>query len=186
MATDDDIRLPTEILTAVLEKVDVQDLWHVRMASRTLCAIVSPFVFRVLSVTSTVESARCLGRLLDVPGIAVHVREVSYEGIRDEWGLERGAFSFPRPTSLIITCLCICCGSHHCCQMAQIPPTSRFRTCFLGYISYLGSRQSNCCSSQGLLNLNSGEFLAVKVALVSRHRPSPLSPPASASVRHPN
>jgi hypothetical protein len=97
MATD--ICLPTEILTAILENVDVQDLWHVRMASRTLCAIVSPFVFSAISVTSTVESARFLGRLLDVPGIAVHVREVSYKGISDVWGLEHGASASPHPTT---------------------------------------------------------------------------------------
>ena len=71
--------LPFEILTADFEQVDnVQDLRHVRIASRTLCAAATPITFRVLSVTSTGGSAQNLGRLFDVPEIAAHVREVSY------------------------------------------------------------------------------------------------------------
>ena len=79
------IRLPAEILTAILEKVDVQDLWHVRMASCTLCAAVNPIVFRKLFVESTRENVQNIGGLLDVPDIAVHIREVFYIGINDHW-----------------------------------------------------------------------------------------------------
>ena len=71
--------LPFEILTAIFEQVDdVQDLRHVRTASRTFCAAATPITFRVLSVTSTRGSAQNLGRLFDVPEIAAHVMEVSY------------------------------------------------------------------------------------------------------------
>ena len=71
--------LPFEILTANFEQVNnIQDLRHIRIASRTLCAAATPITFRVLSVTSTRGSAQNLGRLFDVPENAAHVREVSY------------------------------------------------------------------------------------------------------------
>src|SRR6266702_2148990 len=73
------IRLPLEILTAIVEEVDdIRDLCHVRMASRTLCAAATPSAFRILSVITTRGSAKNLGRLFDVPDIAAHVREVAY------------------------------------------------------------------------------------------------------------
>jgi len=73
------LHLPFEILTTIFEQVDdIRDLYHVRTASRTLCAAATPFSFRVLSVDSTAGSAQNLGRLFDVPDIAAHVREVSY------------------------------------------------------------------------------------------------------------
>ena len=71
--------LPFEILTIIFEQVDdLQDLRHVRTASRALCAAAVPITFRVLSVNSTRESAQNLGRLFDVPEIAAHVKEVAY------------------------------------------------------------------------------------------------------------
>src|SRR6266702_1532482 len=73
------IRLPLEILTAIVEEVDdIRDLCHVRMASRTLCAAATPSAFRILSVITTRGSAKNLGRLFDVPDIAAHVKEVAY------------------------------------------------------------------------------------------------------------
>ncbi|KAN0138065.1 hypothetical protein V8E53_003954 [Lactarius tabidus] len=73
------ICLPFEILTAIFEQVDdVQDLWRIRNASRAFCAAATPITFRVLFVTSTGGSAQNLGRLIDVPEIAAHVREVAY------------------------------------------------------------------------------------------------------------
>ncbi|KAH9008654.1 hypothetical protein EDB85DRAFT_2283598 [Lactarius pseudohatsudake] len=70
------IRIPLEILTAILEEVDdVQDLWHIRTASRTLCAVATPIAFRVLSAIPTRTSAENIGRLFDSPDVAAHVRE---------------------------------------------------------------------------------------------------------------
>lgn len=97
------ICLPFEIITAIFEQVDdVQDLYCVRNASRTFCAAATPITFRVLSVTSTKESAQNLGRLFDVPEIATHVREVAYRDTgadRTEMipQLKCGASSFPHP-----------------------------------------------------------------------------------------
>ncbi|KAI9453703.1 hypothetical protein BJY52DRAFT_804074 [Lactarius psammicola] len=71
--------LPFEILTAIFKEVDnIRDLWRIRTASRTLCAAATPIAFRVLSVVTTRGSAQNLGRLLDDPDIAAHVREVVY------------------------------------------------------------------------------------------------------------
>jgi hypothetical protein len=93
------IRLPAEVLTAILKEVDdIQDLWHVRMACSTLCAAATPIVFRVLSVTRARGSAQHLGQLLDDPDIAAHVREVCYrDSGADSTGreLEHGASSSP-------------------------------------------------------------------------------------------
>ncbi|KAH9018278.1 hypothetical protein EDB84DRAFT_1679365 [Lactarius hengduanensis] len=76
------IRIPLEILTAILEEVDdVQDLWHIRTASRTLCAVATPIAFRVLSAIPTRTSAENIGRLFDSPDVATHVREVSFHDI---------------------------------------------------------------------------------------------------------
>ena len=95
------IRLPAEILIAILEKVDFQDLWHVRMASRTLCAAVNPIVFRKLFVKSTRENVQNLGGLIDVPDIAVHIREVFYIGINDHWDPRHCASSSPHSINII-------------------------------------------------------------------------------------
>ncbi|KAH9162721.1 hypothetical protein EDB89DRAFT_2079433 [Lactarius sanguifluus] len=74
------IRLPLEVLTAILEEVDdVQDLWHIRTAGRTLCAVATPIAFRVLSAIPTRRSAENIGRLFDSPDVAAHVREVSFD-----------------------------------------------------------------------------------------------------------
>jgi hypothetical protein len=71
--------LPFEILTAIFERVDnIQDLRNIRTASHAFCAVAAPIVFRVLSVTSTAQSAQNLGRLFDVPEIAAYVKEVAY------------------------------------------------------------------------------------------------------------
>jgi hypothetical protein len=71
--------LPFEILLAIFEEVDeVEDLWNVRTASHNLCAAATPIAFRSLSAIATGRSAKNLGRLIDLPNIAAHVREVSY------------------------------------------------------------------------------------------------------------
>ncbi|KAN0138068.1 hypothetical protein V8E53_003957 [Lactarius tabidus] len=44
----------------------------------TLCVLLSPFAFRALSVIATKGSAQNLGRLFDLPDIAVHIKEVSF------------------------------------------------------------------------------------------------------------
>ncbi|KAH9016653.1 hypothetical protein EDB83DRAFT_2438664 [Lactarius deliciosus] len=73
------IRLPIEILTAIIEEVDdPQDLWHIRTANRALCAVATPLAFRVLSAIPTRRSAKNIRRLFDSPDIAAHVREVSF------------------------------------------------------------------------------------------------------------
>ena len=102
-------RLPVEILTAIVEEVDeIRHLWQVRTASRTLCAVATPIAFRVLSVITTRESARNLGRLFDIPDIAAHVREVAYHDTgADRKGrpLKYGVSPTPRPINDITTCL---------------------------------------------------------------------------------
>ncbi|KAH9019546.1 hypothetical protein EDB85DRAFT_2196544 [Lactarius pseudohatsudake] len=71
--------LPLEILTAIVKEVDgVHDLCNVRIVCRAFCATATPIAFRVLYVIPTKGSAKNLGQLLDVPDIAVHVREVAY------------------------------------------------------------------------------------------------------------
>lgn len=94
------ICLPAELLTAIFKEVeDIQDLRHVRLACRTLCAAATPIAFRVLSVTRTRGSAQYLGRLLDNSDIAVYVREVFYRGIgaeRKEREPEHGGSSCPQ------------------------------------------------------------------------------------------
>ena len=73
------LRVPLEILTAIVKELDdVQDLLNVRMACQYLCAATTPIAFRTLSVIATKRSAQNLGRLLDLPGIAAHVREVTF------------------------------------------------------------------------------------------------------------
>ena len=73
------IGLPVETLIAIFEEVDdVQDLCHLRMANRALCAITTPLAFSSLSVITTSSSAQNIGRLFDLPDIAAHVKEVSY------------------------------------------------------------------------------------------------------------
>jgi hypothetical protein len=73
------IRLPLEILIAIVKELDdVQDLRNVRMASHALCAAATPIAFRTLSMIATKESAQNLGRLLELPDIAAHVREFTY------------------------------------------------------------------------------------------------------------
>jgi hypothetical protein len=73
------IHLPLEILTAIVKELDdVQDLRNVRMACHALCIATTPIAFRTLSVIATKGSAQNLGRLLDLPDIAAHVRELSY------------------------------------------------------------------------------------------------------------
>ena len=94
------ICLPFEILTAIFEEVDdVQDLHHVRIASRTLCAAATTIAFRVLSVTNTAGSVQNIGRLFDVPDIAAHIKEVAYcytfpDGLNSQ-ELRRGESSSP-------------------------------------------------------------------------------------------
>ena len=74
------IRLPIEILTAIVEELDdVQDLSNVRMTCHALCAAATPIAFRSLSVIATKGSAQNLGRLLDLPDITAHVREFSFK-----------------------------------------------------------------------------------------------------------
>ena len=89
--------LPLEILTEIVKEVDnVQDLRHLRIASRALCAAATPIAFRVLSVITTRGSAHNLGLLFDLPNKAVHVREVSYNDTgadRRGWELKYGAHS---------------------------------------------------------------------------------------------
>ncbi|KAH9032754.1 hypothetical protein EDB85DRAFT_2289625 [Lactarius pseudohatsudake] len=71
--------LPLEVLTAIVKEVDgVRNLCNVRIVCRTFCATATPIAFRVLYVIPTKGSAKNLGQLLDVPDIAVHVREVAY------------------------------------------------------------------------------------------------------------
>ncbi|KAF8262115.1 hypothetical protein EI94DRAFT_1705012 [Lactarius quietus] len=73
------ICLPFEILIAIVKEVDdVRDLFHLRLAGHVLCAASTPFAFSTLSAITTRTSAQNLGRLFDLPDIAVHVREVSY------------------------------------------------------------------------------------------------------------
>jgi hypothetical protein len=91
-------RLPFETLTAIVKELDdVKDLFRVRMASHALCVAVTPLAFRALSVIATKGSAQNLGRLFDLPDIAVHVKEVSFHDTgadRRGRALNYGAFSF--------------------------------------------------------------------------------------------
>jgi hypothetical protein len=110
LATSSMTTLPVEILTAILEEVDdVQDLWHVRAASRTLCAAATPIAFRILSAITTRGSARNLGRLFDVPDLAAHVKEVAFHNTctdRNGRTLKYGASLPPHPINDIVICLC--------------------------------------------------------------------------------
>jgi hypothetical protein len=89
-------RLPLEILTAIVKELDdVQDLRNVRMSCHFLCATATPIAFRTLSVITTKRSAQNLGRIFDLPDIAAHVREVSYQDAdtdRKGRALNYGAF----------------------------------------------------------------------------------------------
>lgn len=59
--------LPLEILTEIVKEVDnVQDLRHLRIASRAFCAAATPIAFRVLSVITTRGSAHNLHWLLQI------------------------------------------------------------------------------------------------------------------------
>lgn len=72
-------RLPLEILNIIVQELDdAQDLRHVRMACHALCTVATPNVFRTISVIASKGSARNFRQVLDLPDIAVHVREVSY------------------------------------------------------------------------------------------------------------
>jgi hypothetical protein len=101
------IRLPVETLIAIVKEVeDVQDLRHLRVVSHALCAVATPLAFPALSVIATSSSAKNLGRLLDLPDIAAHVKEVSYHDTgADRSGkmLECGASSLHHPISNITT-----------------------------------------------------------------------------------
>ena len=73
------LRVPLEILTGIFKELDdVQDLRNVRLACHYLCAITTSMAFRTLSVIATKKSALNLGRLLDLPDITAHVREVTF------------------------------------------------------------------------------------------------------------
>ena len=91
------IRLPLEILIAIVKEVDdVQDLRQFRVVSRALCAVATPLAFPTLSVITTSSSAQNLRRLFDLPDIAAHVKEVHYHDTGADRGgrmLECGALS---------------------------------------------------------------------------------------------
>ena len=81
------IRLPLEILIAIVKEVDdVQTLRQFRVVSRALCAVATPLAFPTLSVITTSSSAQNLRRLFDLPDIAAHVKEVHYH----DTGADRG------------------------------------------------------------------------------------------------
>ncbi|KAH9022091.1 hypothetical protein EDB83DRAFT_89812 [Lactarius deliciosus] len=83
------ICLPFDILTAIFEEVDdIHDLRHIRIVSHTFCTAATPFVFRVLSVIATTESAQNLRQLFDVPDIVNHVREIAFRDT-DTYGMGR-------------------------------------------------------------------------------------------------
>lgn len=92
------ISLPVETLNTIVKEVDdVKDLRHLRMASRTLCAVATPFAFSSLSVITTNSSAKNIGQLFDLPYIAAHVKEVSYHDTyadRRRGTLDYGASSY--------------------------------------------------------------------------------------------
>lgn len=95
------IRLPLEILTAIVNELDdLQDVRNVRMASHALCAAATPTAFPALSVIATKRSAQNLGQLFNIPDIAAHVRKVSFHdmGTTDRKGrtLNYGASSLCR------------------------------------------------------------------------------------------
>lgn len=91
------IRLPLEILIAIVKEVDdVQTLRQFRVVSRALCAVATPLAFSTLSVITTSSSAQNLRRLFDLPDIAAHVKEVHYHDTGADRGgrmLECGALS---------------------------------------------------------------------------------------------
>ena len=130
--------LPFEILTAIFEEVDdVQDLRNIRTASRTFCAAAAPIAFRRLSVKSTAESAKNLGRLFDVSQIAAYVKEVAYCGavetnLTPEL-LKFGASS-PSPRSHKTILLGPC--------QSEKTPLTNWPVRFLVYTSYPSSRPS--------------------------------------------
>lgn len=143
------VYFPFEILTAIFEQVDdARDLYHVRTATRTLCAAATPLAFRVLSVTSTAGSAKNLGRLFDVPDIAAHVREITYRDTgADRRGkmqnLKRGASSPHYPTiyhNELTTHLCApgVAGS----PQSEPRPSPNWPFCFLAFTSCPGLRPS--------------------------------------------
>jgi hypothetical protein len=96
------VRLPLEILTAIVNELDdLRDVRNVRMASHALCAAATPTAFPALSAVATKRSAQNLGKTFDIPDIAAYVREVSYHdvGATDKKGrmLNYGASSPHRP-----------------------------------------------------------------------------------------
>ena len=136
--------LPFEILAVIFEEVnDVRDLWNVRTASHTLCAVATPIAFRVVSVLATRASAQNIGRLFDLPDIAAHVREVSYEdsGV-DRRGrtLKYGASSSPLShKGCHDLSLCTCGGGS---RQLELAPSSNWPVCFLAFTSYPGLKPS--------------------------------------------
>jgi hypothetical protein len=73
------IRLPLEILTAIVKEADdVRDLCNLRATCRSFCTTATPLAFSALSVIVTRGSAINLGRLLDHQDMASYVREVSF------------------------------------------------------------------------------------------------------------
>lgn len=111
------IRLPLEVLTAIVKELDdVQDLCNIRMVCHAFCAIVTPIAFRSLSVISTKGSAQNLGRLLDLPDIAAHVREVSFHdkgADRRGRALKYGVFCLHHLINEITNCLCALVAMGH-------------------------------------------------------------------------
>ncbi len=134
--------LPFEILTAIFEEVDdVRDLWHVRTASRTLCAAATPSAFRVLSVISTRGSAQNLGRLFDVPDIAAHVREVTYHdtGADRRGRTQKYGASSPPSSHKRYHDLSLGGGGSH---QSELAPSTNWPVRFLAFTSCPGSRAS--------------------------------------------
>ena len=138
------IRLPFEILIAIVKEVDdVGDLRHLRLAGQTLCAAATPFAFRVLSAITTRESAENLGRLLDLPAIAAHVREVSYhdtgadgKGRELKHGTSTPLSSHKRRHEMS---LCTCGGG---LRQLELKSSTNWRVRFLAFTSCPGSRPS--------------------------------------------
>ncbi len=96
------IRFPFDILHTICEEVDdVRDLYHIRMASRTLCVAATPFAFRVFDVSnSTEKSAQKVEQLFDTPHMAAHVRAVIYDDtdvVMKEGALEPQCVFFRAP-----------------------------------------------------------------------------------------
>ena len=138
------IRLPLEILTAILKELDdVRDLCHVRMACHTLCAAATPIAFRTLSVITTRASAQNLGRLFDLPDIAAHVREVSYH----DTGADRRGRALNYGASSSTSCheryhkLCLCAYGYVSSQLDLMRSTN-WLVPFLAFTNYPTSRPS--------------------------------------------